>query len=346
MELKVSSNVLKKALSSLNKVVNKRSTLESLAWVMLDFDKDLKLTAGDGEAFMRLSTELISCDAGSVAVDHKTLFDAVKALPTMPIAFKFENGTATCDYQSGTFSIPYFDAEEYPTVPEIEGEETIVSSTVKLRKAANFIADDELRPVMNGVLFDFANGVFVGSDGHRLYKSEEVIKGEGSVICPPRAVNAIKDLDNFNVKYNDTHILFESEGVEVVSRIIDGRYPNYNSVIPNNHVCFELDREELLQAIKRVNVFSSDASSLVRFSFKDGELTLSSQDPDFRISATEKVRVEGSEEIEIGFKGTFMINTLENISGQLVKIELSDPSRAAILRGEDNDVFLMMPMML
>lgn len=343
----INRDTLYKALSDVNRVINSRNTLPILACVVFKVEGEkLNLTAGDGEVFYSTVIDLVEGFDESFAVDCRTLTNALKEMPSMPLTINVVDNKIEVDYFKGKFELPTEDVNEYPTIPTVEGEQVLIEDTISINTAQIFVADDELRPVMNGVYLDFENGYIASSDGHKLYRSE-LTKADGSVIVPKKAMMLSKLLPMYKISFNDTNVMFGFEDTTIISRLIDGRYPNYNSVIPkNNPYHYEVDRELLINAIKRVSVFGSKASNLIRLEFKDGKLNLQAKDLDFSTSAEESLECVTSEDMTIGFKATFLIDILNSIRGDVVHIDLADKSRAGIFKGDNEDIFLLMPMLI
>ena len=223
--------------------------------------------------------------------------------------------------------------------------------------------DDELRPIMNGVYFDITTDdiTIVASDGNKLVKDQTAAaKGneKAAFILPQKPAALIKNLlpketGIVSIEFDDRNAVFTLENYRMVCRLIEGRYPNYNSVIPqNNPNKITIDRLQFLSALRRVSVFSSQISSLVKLHLQDNQITISAQDIDFSTSAEESLncQFEGTP-MSIGFKSTFLIDILNNIPSEEVVIQLADPSRAGVIipsEQEENEMLLMllMPMML
>ena len=224
-------------------------------------------------------------------------------------------------------------------------------------------ADDELRPVMNGIYFDITTDdlTFVASDGHKLVRViHKDVKGDGrsSFILPKKPANLLRSLlpkenGTVEVKFDENNAYITMSNFVMICRFVEGRYPNYNSVIPqNNPNNVTLDRLALLNALKRVSVFSNPASSLVKLQLSEDKIVVSAQDIDFLTSAEEMIPCQYNGNVmNIGFKAVFLIDILNNIPSTDVKLELSDPSRAGIILPAENEenedmLTLLMPMML
>ena len=342
--MKLSSLILKKELNKLRKVTG--GNIPALNCVLFEcFGDKAKLTSGDLEVYLTTEIELIEGGDDKFLVDCKTLADAIKTLPPQPIELVIDD-KLVCNYNKGSFVIPIYDSEQYPSVGEVEGGTIHVNDVSRVVLSKSFFADDQLRPVMSGVFFDFENGFIVSTDGHKLYRGE-FMKGEGSFICPPKCLQAISSFDSFDVTFNDTNAMFVNGNTRVYSRLIEGNYPNYNSVIPrNNHIACEVNRVDLIEALRRMEVMSSASSGMVRMSFKDNELTLKVEDLDLMTGGSETLDCSCSSSIEIGFKIPFLIQILNSISGDIAYAKLSEPSRASLWNGDNEDVFLLMPMMI
>jgi DNA polymerase-3 subunit beta len=260
-------------------------------------------------------------------------------------------------------------AEDFPEQPALdeEGASSIDVSHVVLQKGIEktlfATADDELRPVMNGIYVELTPDFmsFVASDAHKLVRYRRLdakAEFESSFILPKKPASLLKNLlpkEEFDVKleFDDKNAFFTLSNYKLICRLVEGNYPSYNSVIPtNNPNKMMIDRLNFFNTVKRVSVFSNQASNLVKLNISDNQLVVSAQDIDFSISAVERINCEyEGEEIEIGFKSTFLQEILTNISTSDVKVEMSDPTRAGLLLPAENDededmLMLLMPMMI
>lgn len=372
MKFIVSSSALFGHLQAISRVINSKNTLPILDCFLFDLtDGVLSITASDSETTMTTSLEITESDGNcKFAITSKTILDALKEIPEQPLSFDFNSETweILVQYQNGRYSVVAQNADEYPT-PTALGENAVnvdIEANILLggiNRSIFATADDELRPVMNGIYFDITTEyiTIVASDGHKLVKNRTLqAKGneKAAFILPKKPATLLKNIlgkeqGNVNIKFDDRNATFVLPNYQMVCRLIEGRYPNYNSVIPqNNPNKVTIDRMTLLSALRRVSVFSSQASSLIKLRLQDNLLIISAQDIDFSTSAEEKLTCEYSgTPLSIGFKATFLIDILNNLSGQDVIIELADPSRAGVLvPAEQNEneelLMLLMPMML
>ena len=372
MKFVVSSASLLHHLQAISRVINSKNTLPILDCFLLDLKGNmLSLTAADSETRLETLVEVNSAEGeGSLAINAKNLLDPLRELPDQPLTFDINDETLEVFiyYHNGKYNFVGLKGDEYPEPKELKDSfitlkieaETLFSG---INRTVFATADDELRPVMNGIYFDITadDVTFVASDGHKLVRvTTTETKGEGrsSFILPKKPANLLKSLlqketGTVEIRFDENNAYITMSDYKMVCRFVEGRYPNYNSVIPqNNPNTFILDRLTLLNALKRVAVFSNPASSLVKLQLSEDKIVVSAQDIDFLTAAEEMIpcTYEGNV-MNIGFKAAFLIDILNNIPSSDVRIELSDPSRAGLVlpvEKEDNEdmLTLLMPMML
>ena len=372
MRFTLSSTALSNKLSALSKVINSKNALPILGDFVFDIQgQTLTLTASDSENTMRTTIELTESDGdGRFAIGNHDLLEAVKGFSEQPITFDAnqEQNLVKISYQNGLFSLPIENADEFP-IPQAVSEmaQSITLSNAMLAENINrsifATAQDELRPVMNGIYFDLTPDCLavVASDGHKLVRNKVfTIKSEqpAAFILPKKPANLLRNL--LGKDGGDVTIRFDERNAEVnygdgiiQCRLIEGRYPNYNSVIPQgNPNEIRIDRLGLLAALRRVQPFANDSSNLIRFHAEGTTLQLDAEDYDFSKTATERVACEyNGKPMSIGFKGSAFIDILSNFDSQEVIIQLADPSRAGLVlpseQPENQDVLmLMMPMLI
>jgi len=371
MKFIVSSTGLYSHLQAIGRVINSKNSLPILDCFLLEItDGTLSITASDSETTLTTSLEVAECDAdGRFAVGSKTILDALKEIPEQPLTFEVNDTMEIIvKYQNGKYSLMGQNADEYPQASNLGGNAVYVNLGANvllngITRALFATADDELRPVMNGVYFDITTEdiTFVASDGHKLVRNKSY-KARGNekaaFILPKKPATLLKNLlpkENGDVQigFDDRNAIFTLENYQMTCRLIEGRYPNYNSVIPqNNPHRATIDRSAFISGLKRVSVFSSAASSLIKLRLDMNTIQISGQDIDFSTSAEETMmcQYEGAP-MSIGFKSTFLIDILNNISSQEIVLELADPSRAGVIvpieqEAEEDLLMLLMPMML
>lgn len=372
MKFVVSSTALLSHLQSISKVINSKNTLPILDCFLLELSESkLTLTAADTETRLVTSLDVNEVQGtGKLAVNARNLLDPLKELPDQPLTFEIndENLEIFIYFHNGKYNFVGQSGEEYPQPKDLnENAVSLAIAPQLLNTAINRTlfasADDELRPVMNGIYFDITTEdvTFVASDGHKLVRSKTLaVKGSerASFILPKKPANLLKGLlpkesEDVVIKFDENNAYITLSSYTMTCRFIEGRYPNYNSVIPqNNPNKVVIDRLSFLNALKRVSVFSNPASSLVRLQLSDNRVLVSAQDIDFSTAAEETLtcQYEGTA-MNIGFKSNFLIEILNNIPATEISLELSDPSRAGLIFPIDKDeeedlLMLLMPMML
>ncbi|MGM0621693.1 MAG: DNA polymerase III subunit beta [Bacteroidota bacterium] len=374
MKFVVSSTDLLSHLSAISKVISSKSTMPILDNFLFQLtETDLIITASDLESTLITSMELDNTEGeGTIAVPAKLLIDTLKEFPEQPLTFQVndENFGIEIFSENGKFSIVGQSGEDFPELPEVK-EESATTVTVDHRilqkgieKTLFATADDELRPVMNGIFVELTpeNMGFVASDAHKLVRyrrTDAASEFESSFILPKKPASLLRGLlpkEEVDVKleFDDKNAIFTLSNYKLICRLVEGNYPSYNSVIPSdNPNKMIIDRLAFYNTVKRVSVFSNQASNLVKLSINENQLVVSAQDIDFSISAVERLKCEyDGDEIDIGFKSTFLLEILSNIPASDVRMEMSDPSRAGLLlpaetEEEEEDVLmLLMPMMI
>ena len=372
MKFTVSSNALATRLVALSRVINSKNSLPILGDFLFEVaEGHLNLTASDSEVMMKTSLELNETDGdGRFCVGNHDLLEAVKGISEQPITFEvdLDANLARINYQNGMFSLPVENAAEYPQPQQVaEGATTIAIPTPVLAdnisRSLFATAQDELRPVMNGIYFDLTPDflALVASDGHKLVRNKILnIRNEqpASFILPKKPATLLKGLlgkqgGDVVIRFDERNAEINFEDGVIVCRLIEGRYPNYNSVIPqSNPNQLTVDRLGLLAALRRVQPFSNESSNLIRFHVENGTLQLDAEDYDFSKTATERLSCDYSGmPMSIGFKGSSFIDILSNFDCTEVVIQLADPSRAGLVlpseQPENQDVLmLMMPMLI
>ena len=372
MRFLVSSTTLFSHLQAISRVINSKNSLPILDCILVELnDGTITMTASDSETTLSTSIEVSEYEGeGRFAISSKTILEALKENPEQPLNFNINTDTMeiTVKYPNGKYSMMAQNGDEYP-LPKQMGSEVVnltMAADVMLTGINRCIfatADDELRPVMNGIYFDISQQdvTLVSSDGHKLVRNKSFASTgneKAAFILPKKPSNLLKNLlpkeqGDVQICFDDKNAMFTMENYQMTCRLIEGRYPNYNSVIPqNNPHKAVVDRAIFISALKRVSVFSSQASSLIKLSLKENSMTISAQDIDFSTSAEETLICQyDGKDMSIGFKSSFLIDILNNISSQNVIIELAHPSRAGLIVPEEQEenedlLMLLMPMML
>ena len=374
MKFVVSSTDLLGHLQAVSRVISSKNTLPILDNFLFRLDgNELEITASDLESTLitKMTLENTS-DNGSIAVPARILTDTLKEFPEQPLTFEIDIDklSIVINSENGKFTVVGQNAGDFPQMPSIKQDQkaTIEVPAEVLYSGINktlfATADDELRPVMNGIYVELAtdNLTFVASDAHKLvrYKRADAqADTDSSFILPKKPASLLKNVlpkeeNPVTIEFDDKNAFFSMTEYKLVCRLVEGNYPSYNSVIPTeNPNKISIDRVEFYNTLKRVSVYSNQASNLVKLALTGNQITVSAQDIDFSISAYERLNCQyEGEDMEIGFKSTFLIEILSNLSSTDVIVELSDPTRAGIMlpavsENEAEDVLmLLMPMMI
>lgn len=373
MRFTVSSSALSSKLNMLAKVIGSKNSLPILDCFLFQVaNGEMSITASDSDNVIKSTLALTDHDGeGEFCVPNRVILDALKELPEQPLHFDVDTaGEAVAIkivYQNGLYNFTGQSAEEYPRTQSMNDACTTVSLPTEMlinniSRSLFATANDELRPVMNGIYFDLTADALaiVASDGHKLVRSKNfTIKSESpsAFNLPKKPASLLKNI--LNKDGDDAIIKFDDRSAEIQftdgvmrCRLIDGRYPNYNSVIPNNPNEVTVDRRGLQSALRRVLPFASESSQLIRFHIESGRFEVSSEDIDFSTSAKEQLSCEyNGSPISIGFKGSSLMEILSNLTSDNIIIQLADPSRAGIIvpaeQPENEDILmLIMPMLL
>jgi len=372
MKFNVSSTKLFAQLQALSRVIASKNSLAILEDVLFDLDGQvLTLTASDGETTIRTAIDVEDAEgAGKVAFGAKLLLETLKEFPEQPLSFQIDDQNFGLNITSsnGTYSFVGQNGNEYPEMAiEQTGGNTFTMQSEMLLNAINktifCTADDELRPVMNGIFFDLQpeHITMVATDAHRLvrYTNSSVKAAEPlSFILPKKPALLLKNVlvkesDDVVVTFGERNAKFAFGRTLIVCRQIEGKFPNYNAVIPqNNQNKVVVDRQTLLNACKRVAVFANTGTSLLKLALSENQIKISAQDIDFSTSAEETIACSyDAAPMAIGFKAPFLIEILGQIESSEVVLELADPARAGLIlpaENEDNEdlLTLLMPMLL
>jgi DNA polymerase-3 subunit beta len=378
MKFIVSSTELLIHLQAISRVINNKNSLPILDNFLFQLEgKILTMTASDIETTLITSIEVESVEGngnGKVAVASRLLLDTLREFSEQPLTFTINDSNLALVITSanGSYNFIGQNGDEYPRMPQLQDDArqmTLPVSTLNsgISKALFCTAEDELRPVMNGIYFDiiFENLTLVATDAHKLvryktkYTSASLNEDEtASFILPKKPANMLKNIlpkesGEVEIKFDAKNAHFKLSNYTIICRQVEGKFPNYNGVIPkNNPFKIIIDRVSFLNALKRVSVFSNQAINLVKLVISENLIHISAQDIDFSISAEETISCQFEGElIKIGFKSSFLIEILGNINSSDVIMELSDASRAGLILPFENDpdeeiLMLLMPMIL
>ena len=369
MKFIVSSSQLLRQLQVLGGVINSNNTLPILDNFLFEVSENqLKVSASDLETTMTAVVAIESDSKGSIAISARLLLDTLKTFPDQPLTFKTE-GDSIIEISSdqGKYDMAYFGGDEFPKSVSLQSpSKTIVPSNVlatAISKTIFAAGNDDLRPVMSGVFFQFStdNLTFVATDAHKLVKytrTDVTADKTAEFIMPKKPLNLLKGVlggeEDVVIEYNDANAKFTFENFVLICRLIDGKYPNYEAVIPKeNPNKLTVDRASFQNSVRRVSIFSSKTTHQIRLKMAGTELNISAEDLDFSNKADERLSCDyQGDDMQIGFNSRFLSEMLSNLTSSEVLIEMSLPNRAGILTPIDGTdegeriTMLVMPVML
>ncbi|MEX1193355.1 MAG: DNA polymerase III subunit beta [Brumimicrobium sp.] len=370
MNFVVSSSSLLKHLQTISGVLTTSNTLPILDNFLFEIgDGKLTVSASDLETTMKTTFEVEAKEKGKICIPAKLLLDVLKNLPDQPLAFtvNLENFSIEIGYTNGKSKMVGYNGDDFPKAPALKKtENTVVTGEIiseAINKTIFATGNDDLRPVMSGVYCQFSSDdmIFVATDAHKLVRyrrTDSKASGNSSFILPKKALNMLKNNlkgdEDVKIEYNDSNAVFTFNETVLTCRLIDGKYPNYEAVIPQeNPNVLTVDRNSILSSIKRVSIFANKTTHQVKLKITGSELSISAEDIDFSNEANERLTCsyEG-EDMEIGFNSRFILEMLNNIDTEEIKIMMSQPNRAGLIlpataENEHEDILmLVMPVML
>ena len=351
MKLIISSSELLKGVMAVAKAIPAKSALPILENFLFDLKGNmLEITASDTELTLRTQLEVENTvEEGRIAVPAKHMMDLLKELPDQPLTISTTSDSSfVCSWASGESTLPYFPAEDYP---EITGtDETAVTLQFPAQSLIEGIsstiyatADEEIRPAMNGILFDIdvASTTLVASDSHKLicYTTADVKASEKASFIlhkkPAAILKAIigKEAEVVDITFDSKNATFTFAQTMVICRLVVGKYPKYRDVIPqNNSNILKINRMQMLNTVRRVSVCANKASNHIKLDLQPGALEISAQDLGFSIAAYEKMQCQyDGEPLTIGFKSPFIIEILSNMNCGEIVMKFLDSKRAALV---------------
>lgn len=369
MKFVISSGALLKQLQGLSGVLSTSNTLPILDNFLFEIeDGQLTISASDVETTMKAMMEVDAEIDGRVAIPAKLLLDILKNLPDQPCAFgiDLENYTIEISYDNGKSKMVGFDADDFPRAPKLEGGDIIKISGDVVSNAINktlfATGVDDLRPVMSGVFCEFSpeSITFVATDAHKLVRytrKDSQASGSSSFILPKKPLNLLKSNlkgeEEVQLEYNESNAIFTFNDMVLSCRLIDGKYPNYEAVIPRETPnILTVDRQQILSSIKRVSIFASKTTHQIVFKLIGSELSLSAEDVDFANAAKERLTCDyAGDDMEIGFNSRFLLEMLNNLDSKEIMLKLSESNRAGLivpvdLPDHEDVLMVIMPVMI
>jgi len=370
MKFIVSSAALLKELQMIGGIINSSNTLPILDNFLFEINGNtLTLTASDLETTFSTRLNVESETNSTIGLPAKLLLDTLKTFPEQPLTFvKTEKNTVEISANNGKYALAYVEGDEFPKAAQLTDAKAtqIPSSVLHTAISSTLFAsgNDDLRPVMSGVFFQFSSAslTFVATDAHKLVRYTRTdLKTEETAefIMPKKPLQLLKGIlqgvdEEITIEYNDTNAYFRFGDSNLTCRLIDGKYPNYEAVIPKeNPNQMQVNRMSFLNSVRRVSIFSNKTTYQIRLKIAGAELHVSAEDFDYSNSAEERLDCDyQGDDIKIGFNSRFLIEMLNGLECDDVKLSMSLPNRAGLLtpldhteEGEDITM-LVMPVML
>ena len=370
MKFIVSSTYLLKKLQVLGGVISNSNTLAILDNFLFDLRKDkLTVSASDLETTISSVLDVDSDSEGVIAVSIRLLLDLLKTFPEQPLSFVVEsNNIVQISSNHGKYALTYADGVEFPKAVKLsDPSSTTIMGNILARAISKTIfaaGNDDLRPVMSGVFFQFSTEslTFVATDANKLIKYQRTDITASHIaefIMPKKPLNLLRGILDGNktevtIEYNDSNAKFIFENTELICRLIDGKYPNYEAVIPkDNPNRLTIARDQFLSSLRRVSIFSNKTTHHIRLKIAGAELNISAEDIDYSNKAEERLTCSyQGDDIQIGFNSRFFVEMVNTLDSEEISLEMSQPNRAGILtpinsldKGE-NITMLVMPVML
>ncbi|MBR2194616.1 MAG: DNA polymerase III subunit beta [Salinivirgaceae bacterium] len=348
MNFIVSSTQLLNHLQAVSRVIASKNTMEILNNFLFKLEDDkLTITASDVETTMITTIDVENAsDNGTIAIDAKRLTDILKEFPEQPLTFNINNQTFSVDIvsENGKFSVLGQNGDDFPQINSQRENVSVIrmSSDTLLQGVSKTLfaaMTDDIRPALTGIFFEISEGKikFVATDAHKLVcygRADVQTEGDSSFIFPQKPANLLKNIlpktdAQVTLSFNKQEAVIEFNEYTLICRLIEGSYPNYQAIIPNDSPRkLIVDRLELCNCLRRVSIFSNQASNLIKLSITANQLTVSAQDIDFSISAHERVKCQfEGDDMEIGFCSTYLIQILSNLNCDEVVVNLSDSTR-------------------
>ena len=370
MKFIVSSSLLLKKLQIISGIINNNNTLPILDNFLFEIQKnELILTASDLESTFTTRLEIESQDSGKIGLSAKLLLDTLKTFPEQPLTFiKNDKNSFDIIANNGKYSLAYVDGEDFPHQNILKDSSKLALKSNALLNAINSTifasGNDDLRPVMSGVFFELnSNSVnFVATDAHKLVKytrKDFNVNENTEFIMPKKPLQLLKNIlqeneDEVKIEFNETTAQFSFNESILISRLIDGKYPNYEAVIPKeNPNELTIEKDVFLNSLKRVSIFSNKTTHQIKLKITGSILNISAEDFDYNNSAEETLNCDyKGDDIQIGFNSRFLIEMLNNLDQEEIKLFMSLPNRAGIIKPSKEDLtseeitMLVMPVML
>src|SRR4051794_39112704 len=362
LRITVSKDELVQALGVVSRAVSTRTSVQILSGILLEASgSELRVAATDMELSLRATVPAQIDGDGSIVLPGKTLVDIARLLPSDEVTIEHKPSESVVHVTAGSasYTLHTYNPEDFPRLPDVAAVQTFPvdreSLLETIQRVARASSRDESRPVLTGVLVQFAGGrlTMAATDSYRLAVKETDIGGSTpdlEAIVPSRALQELARIaggDTVDVGVHENQVVFGTEGTWLTTRRIDGQFPNYRQLLPE---AFEhtltLPRQELLEVVRRASVMIQRATPL-QLRFAEGEVTVIARTHEVGESKESMPAPFSGETLEIGFNADFLRDGLESVDGDDIRLKLISPLRPAVLQGEgDEFTYLVMPIRL
>src|SRR6476469_5692646 len=363
LRITVSKDELVSALGVVSRAVSARTSVQILSGILLEAQgNELRLAATDMELSLRATLPAQIEGDGAIVLPGKTFVDIARLLPADEVAIEHKPAESVVHVTAGSasYTLHTYNPEDFPRLPDVTSVQTFPvereSLLETIQRVARAASRDESRPVLTGILVQFAGGTLTmaATDSYRLAVKETTLNSTApdlEAIVPGRALTELARIassgDTIDIGVHENQVVFGTEGIWLTTRRIDGQFPNYRQLLPEQFEHeLQMPREELLDVVRRVSLMAQRNSPL-RLRFADGELTVSAQTPDVGEARESLPAPFSAEPLEIGFNAEFLRDGLESVDSESIKFKLISPLRPAVLEGETDDyLYLIMPIRL
>jgi DNA polymerase III subunit beta len=363
LRITVSKDELVSALGVVSRAVSTRTSVQILSGILVEAQgSELRLAATDMELSLRATASAQIEGDGAIVLPGKTFADIARLLPAGDVSIEHKPAESVVHVTAGSasYTLHTYNPEDFPRLQELDTVQTFTvdreSLLETIHRVARAASRDESRPVLTGILVSFTGGklVMAATDSYRLAVKETELDGtapELEAIVPSRALQELARIagsgDNVDVGVHENQVVFATDGVWLTTRRIDGQFPNYRQLLPEQ---FEheltVPRLELLEVVRRASVMIQRATPL-QLRFAEGELTVIARTQDVGESQESMPVAFSGETLEIGFNADFLRDGLESMDGDDVRLKLISPLRPAVIQGEGDDfTYLVMPIRL
>jgi DNA polymerase-3 subunit beta len=361
MQIKINKKDFYEGIKIVKKAVSSKSTLPILSGILITTEKEkIKLVGTNLELGIECNVNAKIIEEGTIVLPANHLNNIIRELPNQDLEIKVnKNNNATISCELSEFKIHGFPADEFPLLPEIESSKEYNLEQKVLKKMIDRVkfatSNDESRPFLTGslLLVEDQEIKMVATDSYRLaytkFKADQEITNN-KVIIPSKTLDELSKLldsdEKVKILISDTQISFQFSEITIISRLIEGQFPNYNQVIPNNlNTKIEVNRQKLLKATKRASLFVKDNYNIIKISLENDKLVIESTGSQVGESYEELDISKEGENTEIAFNANYLIEVLKIIDNEEVLIELSGGLNPGVIKKSESDeyIYVIMP---